>query len=73
MTKQSLKIKEALLTLADYLDMTPEQVANNVCFLDKEKFAKLKKASEEWNKFDDEKDVRKRAEMLGYEVEYGNN
>ena len=70
-TKQALKIKEAILTLSDYLDMTPQQVGSNVCFLDKERFAKLKAASDIWNTFDNA-DIVERGKMLGIEVSLSN-
>lgn len=67
-TYKALEIKKALLTLADFLDMKPEQIASNICFLDKDRFAKLKKASDVWNKFDNTCDIVERGKLLGVEI-----
>ena len=65
--KQALEIKKALETLADYLDMTPQQIASQVSFLDDKKYKKLVEASKVWNKFQDS-DIVTRGKMLGFEV-----
>ena len=68
--KEALKIKEALFTISDYLDMKPQEVASDNIFLDKERLKKMKEASDIWNKFENEKDIVKRGKMLGIEMNY---
>ena len=65
--KQALEIKKALHTLADYLDMTPQEIASQVSFLDDEKYKKLVEASKVWNRFDDS-DIVTRGKMLGLKI-----
>ena len=65
--KQALEIRKALETLADSLDMTPQEIASQVSFLDDKKHKKLVEASKVWNKFQDS-DIVTRGKMLGFEV-----
>lgn len=66
-TREALDIKKALVTLADTLGMTVQQVATNVCFLDQNKGDILLEASRLWNEFDDA-DIKTRGALLGIEI-----
>jgi hypothetical protein len=65
--QQALKIKEALLTLSDALNISAQDIASRVCFFDEDKFEKLKKASDLWNEFDNA-DIVERGAMLGIKI-----
>jgi hypothetical protein len=66
-TKQALEIKKAILCLADFLKIEPLNVVSGICFLDKEKFAKFKEASDLWNIFE-ESDIFTRGSLLGITI-----
>ena len=66
-TEQALRVREALITLCDFLDMPFIQVAGNVCLLDKKMMDRLTGASAIWTKFI-KADVVERGKMLGIEV-----
>ncbi|MCP4394504.1 MAG: hypothetical protein GY804_09605 [Alphaproteobacteria bacterium] len=63
----ALDIKNALITLSGALGQDFQRTASNVCFMNKEKFAILKEASDLWNEFQDA-DIVKRGEMLGITI-----
>ena len=48
----ALKIRDALIVLSVALDIEFQTAAAQICFLDEEKFAILKDASETWVQFD---------------------
>lgn len=66
-TQKALDIKQALITLSDALGMEFNQIASRICFLDKDKGAILREASDTWNKFDNASIVE-RGEMLGINI-----
>ena len=66
-TQEALEVRSALLTLSKLLGITPQQLVNSICLLDKERFAVLKEASTIWNEFEDSS-FEGKAELLGYEV-----
>jgi len=67
--KKALEIKKAIITLSDYLGMTPQEVARNICFLDKIRGGKMIEASNAWNKFDNA-DIVSKGKMLGLTIEF---
>lgn len=66
--KEAIEVKKALLVLAEYLGVTPEKVASNVCFFDREKWKKLIEASNLWNEFED-MNIVERGRVLGIKIE----
>lgn len=66
-TREAIKIMDAICTLADVLAMSEQEVCSNVCFLNKERYAKLVEANKIYNDFQD-KSVADRGRALGYEV-----
>ena len=66
--KEALEIKKALLLLADFTGMTPQELVSSICFLDKKMFNLFKDASDKWNSFEDEKDIVKRGAMIGIKI-----
>jgi hypothetical protein len=66
-TKEALEIKKAIICLADFLKIEPQNLVSSICFLDKEKFAKFKEASDLWNIFE-ESDIVTRGSLLGITI-----
>ena len=66
-TQKSLEVKKALFTISDLLGIEPQELVNSICFLKKERFLKIKEASDIWNEFDDA-DFVTRGKMLGFTV-----
>ena len=71
-TQEAIDVVKAIETLADYMDMDFSHIAGNICFLDKEKGAKLRKAVDLYNEFI-ESDITKRGELLGIKITTGEN
>jgi len=69
--QEALKIKDALLTLADALKMKPESLAANVIFLDDDRQKILLEAQQLWVNFY-ESSMVDRGKMLGITVTEGN-
>jgi hypothetical protein len=67
---KAIEVKKAIFTLSDFLEIEPQELVSSICFLHKERFAKINSASEIWNKFDDA-DIMERAEMVGLKLEKG--
>ena len=65
--RKAIEIKKAILTLSELLEIDPQELVSSICFLNKERFSKIKEASEVWNAFD-EADIVTRGKMLGIEV-----
>ena len=66
-TQKALEIKKAIFTLSDFLEIEPQELVSSICFLNKERFSKIKEASEVWNAFD-EADIVTRGKMLGIDI-----
>ena len=66
-TQKAIEIKKAIFTLSDYLEIQPQELVSSICFLNKERFSKLKEASQVWNAFD-EADIVTRGKMLGIDI-----
>lgn len=66
-TQKALEIKKALFTISDLLEIEPQELVNSICFLNKERFSKIKQASDIWNEFDDA-DLVSRGKMLGFTI-----
>ncbi len=66
-TQKAIEIKKAIFTLSDYLEIQPQELVSSICFLNKERFSKIKEASEVWNAFD-EADIVTRGKMLGINI-----
>ena len=65
--RKAIEIKKAILTLSELLEIDPQELVSSICFLNKERFSKIKEASEVWNAFD-EADIVTRGKMLGIEI-----
>ena len=66
-TKKALEIKKALFTISELLEIEPQELVNSICFLHKERFPKIKQASDLWNEFENA-DLVNRAKMLGITI-----
>ena len=66
-TQKALEIKKAIFTISDLLEIEPQDLVNSICLLNKERFLKIKKASDIWNEFDDA-DLVNRGKMLGFTI-----
>jgi hypothetical protein len=64
---KALKVREALLTLADVLDCDAGKIAAQVCFFDDKKHAILLDAQKSWVKFYN-CDIVGRGKMLGITI-----
>jgi hypothetical protein len=62
------KVYEALITLADFLGMTENEVASNVSMFDKEMFQKIKIAVDKVNAFN-ALPMKEMVESMGYSYE----
>ena len=65
--KKANKVMDAICTLADFLGMTEQEVVSNVCFLNKERYAKIVEANKMYNSFQD-MSIADRGRALGYSV-----
>lgn len=65
--QEANKVIEAVFTLADFLEIKPEQVISSLCFLDEKRFNKIKEANNLRNKFQD-MTFAERGRALGYNV-----
>jgi|GEM_PF-2423373 hypothetical protein len=45
-TLKAIEVKKAIFTLSDLLEIEPQELVNSICFLHKERFAKINSASE---------------------------
>ena len=66
-TAKAIEVKKALFTISELLEVEPQELVNSICLLNKERFAKIREASDLWNEFD-EADIVTRGKMLGYKV-----
>ena len=64
--KQARGVYDSVIILAGYLGMTENELVNNMCFLDKVKFEKIKTAINLVNDFND-MSVKDRSKALGYD------
>jgi hypothetical protein len=69
--QKALEIKKALFAISDLLEIEPQELVSSICFLDKQRFKKIKDASDVWNEFDDA-DINERAKMLGFTLSSSN-
>ena len=65
--QKALEVKKALFTISDLLGIEPQELVTSICLLDKDRFLKIKEASDVWNKFDDA-DFVTRGKMLGFTI-----
>lgn len=61
-TEKAIEVKKAIFTLSELLDIEPQELVNSICLLDKDRFSKIRSAS----------DV-KRGKMLGFEISVSPN
>jgi hypothetical protein len=61
------KVIEAVFTLANFLEIKPEEVISPLCFLNEERFNKIKEANNLRNKFQN-MTFAERGRALGYNV-----
>ena len=69
---EAKKVYNSLIVLADFLDMTEQQIANNVSFLDDKKFKKIKEAVtlvNDWNT----KSIKEKCKIMGYSYQETKN
>ena len=69
--EQAIRVKKALLALSDVLNISPQKLAEEICFMGwEDRRTILMEASRMWNEFEDG-DFETKAKMLGYEVTKG--
>jgi hypothetical protein len=64
---KAIEVKKALFTISDLLEIEPQQLVNSICLLNKDRYAKIKEASDIWNTFDDA-DLVTRGSILGLNI-----
>lgn len=65
--RKAQEVMNAICTVADFLGISEQQAASNVCFLDKKMYSKIFEANKLVNSFND-MSLADRGRALGYEV-----
>lgn len=66
-TEKALDVKNALSTISELLEISPQEVVNAICLLNRERYRPSEDASETWTKFYDA-DIVDRGKMLGIDI-----
>lgn len=66
-TEKALDVKNALSTISELLEISPQEVVNAICLLNREWYRPFEDASKTWTKFYDA-DIVDRGKMLGIDI-----